>query len=95
MAGAAIASAIVGPLGMAVGASTKSVGVTDNIVTSISLKIYLSDLINPVVDVPFFHSLIGEDANDIAVKAAAKEVNAWYGRFRAILADQGRASTAA
>jgi hypothetical protein len=91
-AGAAIATALIGPLGMALGAKTSSTSRSTNEVSKLALKLFVNDLYSPCFEVPFLSVGVGSDSSSPWVVKAAKELDDWYGRFRTIIAGFDRQS---
>jgi hypothetical protein len=84
MKGAAVAVALVGPLGLLMGAKTTSTSRDRTTMKSLILKLYVNDLYTPCFDIPFLL------APGFQTEAAIKEIDQWYGRFRTILAGVDR-----
>lgn len=94
MKGAAIATALVGPLGLMLGAKTSSTSYTASTVTKLSLQLYVNDLHAPCHEIYFFGGVgVGLPDDSQQVLDAGRELSAWYGRFRVILAMQERTGT--
>ncbi|WP_267387060.1 hypothetical protein [Sphingomonas sp. GC_Shp_3] len=85
IAGGAVGLALIGPLGLALGGATRSVGTTTSKVTELSLKLYFSDLVTPFCKVEFYKNSAGGGPNNGALTLRAKTLEEWYGRFRTIL----------
>lgn len=90
VAGAAAGALLLGPAGLLLGGLTGSKR-HEQKVKRITIKLYTSHLANPVVEFAFLNSWVGLDANSFGVKAAARNADQWYGRFRAILHGQEQA----
>lgn len=84
-AAAAIGAALVGPAGLLLGANSRSRGITQNTVNKLSLKLYLSDLVEPSVEVLFYRNPRGGHLNSGTVHNAINRLDEWYGRFRVLL----------
>lgn len=92
MLGAAVGGALLGPVGLLLGGLTGSKR-QDERVKRLSLKLFTSDLHTPVTEVVFFDSVSGEKSDNAVVKQAARLLDEWHGRFRAILQGNERALT--
>lgn len=97
MQGAAAATALVGPLGLLVGAKTSSTVTTQTETTKLTLKLYVSDLHTPCFQIPF---IAGDGtamglAHGAYLREAFKEIDAWYGRFRVIITRSSKNSDTA
>lgn len=89
--GAALATLLAGPVGgLMVGASTSSTSTSSTLVTKLAIKLFINDLHSPCFEIPFSMGIPG------SLKAAEdlKLLDQWYGRFRAIIADQQWLDTA-
>lgn len=82
IAGAAVGAVLLGPLGLLMGGVSGSKRNVE-IVNQLSLKLYTNDIVSPVHEIIFFKGK-AKPANADVVNAA-KELDAWYGRFRTIL----------
>lgn len=82
--GAALATALIGPLGLAVGAKTTSTSTSEATVSKLALKLYVNDLHTPCFEISFLDGFPIK-ATWPQVQNAVKELDAWYGRFQAIL----------
>ena len=85
---AVVATALIGPLGLAAGAKVTSTSVAKVEISVLSLVLYINDLHAPVWTIPFLLGGLARPADDPDLRRAAKEVGAWFGRFKAITADQ-------
>jgi len=92
LVGAAAGVALLGPMGLLLGGSTKSVGRSVSKVTKLALKIYVNDLVKPCFEVAFFSSAAGADPNSGMLALSAQKLDEWYGRFRTILAMRSSAA---
>lgn len=92
LVGAAAGVALLGPMGLLLGGSTKSVGKSVPKVTKLALKIYVNDLVKPCYEVAFFSRAAGADPNSGVLALSAQNLDEWYGRFRTILAAQSSAA---
>lgn len=92
MGGAAVATVLAGPIGgMLVGAKTSSTSESTEW-ADLSLKLFVNDLYSPCFNVAFGGGMAsGYDPN---FKQMTEQLDAWFGRFRTILAgvEQQRAS---
>lgn len=80
--GAALATALAGPVGgLLVGAKTTSTSTTLETI-ELTLKVFVNDLYTPCFAVPFGSGFAG----DSFLADRVSEIDAWYGRFRTILA---------
>lgn len=84
VAGAAVGGVLLGPVGILLGGLTGSKR-TEEKVKNLSLRIFTSNVANPVFNIVFYESP-GADPNDTLVKDAASQLGAWDGRLRAIMA---------
>lgn len=89
IAGAAVGAVLLGPLGLLVGGLSGSKKKVET-VRELSLKLYLTDLKQPVVELVFFKSRSSHKSTDFAVTEAAKRLDNWYGRLRTIIAANER-----
>lgn len=85
MAGAAVATALVGPLGAAIGGKVSSTSTTRNTITKLSLKVFTNDPYSPCFEVPFFSSPTATAPTDRFVQSAAQSMDEWFGRLQTIL----------
>lgn len=82
--GAVLATLLAGPVaGLVVGAKTSSQSQSKEVTTQLTLKLYVNDLHIPVIEILFFQ---GYSSGGIDLTNAAKNLDAWYGRFRVIVA---------
>ena len=86
---AAMATALIGPLGLALGAKTSSESLTKDHITRLSLKLYLTDVHSPFIDIPFNVSPLGA-SDDPATRKAVNAMEEWYGRLRSVVATNDR-----
>lgn len=86
--GAAVGGALLGPVGLLLGGLSGSKR-HEQTVKTIALKIFTSDLHEPVIRVTFFSNLAGCKPDTPEVRVAVATLEQWYGRFRTILAAQG------
>lgn len=84
--GAAVATALIGPLGMVAGAKTSSTAVTVTRMKTLNLKLIVEDFSDPVMTIPFLESGMSLSIDHKWVKEAQQQADEWYGRFRTILA---------
>jgi hypothetical protein len=84
IAGAALGTVLLGPAGLLLGGLTGSKRSIDRI-TLLSLKIYTTDLIDPVHEIIFFKDKEGLAPDDFTIQLAATKLDEWYSRFRSIL----------
>ena len=78
MKGTAVATALLGPIGLLMGAKTSSTSKSITNISSLDLKIYVNDLHSPCFTVNFTPC-------GWADEEAIKNIDAWYGRFRTII----------
>ncbi|WP_443969601.1 hypothetical protein [Sphingobium sp. CR28] len=83
--GAAVGMALVGPIGLALGGTTRSKGKSISKITKLSLKIYTNDLVQPYHEVMFYNDPNGDEDGGAFVAPAIEELEQWFGRFQAIL----------
>lgn len=83
--GAAVGLALIGPLGLALGGTTKSKSISVSKVKKLALKIYVNDLSSPFHEVVFFKDSTGSDMEQRLMTLAAKELEQWFGRFQTII----------
>jgi len=83
--GAAVGGALFGGLGAIVGGLSGAKRREERI-KRLSLKLYTNDLHEPVQEIVFFNHHAGVQPGAPEVKKAAALLDAWYGRFRTILA---------
>jgi hypothetical protein len=81
----ALATALIGPLGLAAGARTTSTSTSEATVSKLALKLYVNDLHTPCFEIAFLDFGVGLKPSNPMVQEAAKELDAWYGRFQSIL----------
>ena len=86
---AAMATALIGPLGLALGAKTSSESLTKDHITRLSLKLYLTDVHSPFVEIPFNVGPLGA-SDDPATRKAVNAMEEWYGRLRSVVATNDR-----
>lgn len=93
LAGAAIGGVLLGPAGLLVGGL--SGGKTQqNKIEKLALKLYTNDLTMPVQEILFWNSPgVGVDPNQPGIQDAAKQLDQWYGRLRAIIEKQQRSKS--
>lgn len=82
--GAVIGAALLGPVGFLLGGMTGKKVTTEKI-SKLSLKIYTNDLHNPFIEVVFFDKKPGFNPRSPKIDRASQDLDAWYGRFQAIL----------
>ncbi|AEG50723.1 hypothetical protein Sphch_3107 [Sphingobium chlorophenolicum L-1] len=85
MKGAAVGTALLGPIGLLAGAKTSSSSQTTAMISNLNLKIFVNDLYSPSFEIKFFIFGVPLEATHKFVQDAARELDAWYGRFRTIL----------
>ncbi len=85
MKGAAVGTALLGPIGLLAGAKTSSSSQTTAMISDLNLKIFVNDFYSPSFEIKFFIFGIPLEATHKFVQDAARELDAWYGRFRTIL----------
>lgn len=83
MMGAAVGGALLGPVGMIVGGLSGSKRQVQKI-ERLSLKLYTTDLHEPVTNIIFFAHPGGRKADHEEVKEAIANLEQWYGRFLTI-----------
>jgi hypothetical protein len=85
--GAALGTLLAGPVGgLLVGAKTSSTSESRTITTTLSLKLFVNDLHTPTIYISFLGSGLGWQEGGIHFAKAVEELDAWYGRFRTIIA---------
>lgn len=84
MAGAVVGAVLLGPIGALVGGLTGSKRKTET-VKGLALRIYTSDIQQPLVTIPFFDNRQGAQSDDKKLQSAARLLDEWHGRFQAIL----------
>lgn len=83
MGGAAVATALAGPIaGMLVGATTSSTSESEEW-ADLSLKVFVSDLYTPCFNVRFGGGVVS--ATDPVFRQVTDQLDAWYGRLRTVL----------
>jgi hypothetical protein len=89
--GAAGGMALLGPMGLLIGAVTGSKRQIEKI-NKLSLKIYVDDVRNPVRDIIFYD---GEpiDVGSGTYKTICKTLDEWHGRLRVIVAGNAQAAS--
>jgi len=83
LAGAAVGAVLLGPVGLLLGGITGSKRSVEKI-NRLSLKLFTTDLINPVHEIVFFAGPAMKPES-LAVKQATTELDKWHGRFQTIL----------
>jgi hypothetical protein len=89
LVGAAGGYALLGPMGLLIGAVTGSKRQTEKI-NKLSLKIYVADLLNPVREIIFYHGK-PIDLGSVTYETISRRLDEWHGRLRVIVA--GNAET--
>jgi hypothetical protein len=85
--GAALGTLLAGPVGgLLVGAKTSSTSESRTITTALSLKLFVNDLHTPTIYISFLGSGLGWQDGGIHFHKAVEELDAWFGRFRTIIA---------
>ena len=84
VAGAAIGAALLGPMGLLVGAVTGSKRKAEKI-NRLSLKIYVADVLNPVREIVFYEGNPIK-AEGIIHKSVGPALEEWHDRLRVIVA---------
>jgi hypothetical protein len=90
MGGAAVATALVGPIGLGVGATTSSVARSASYVTNVSIRIFTDNIDSPVITVPFYEFGAALPEKHEFVVQAKREAEVWDGRLRALIARAGK-----
>ncbi|MCQ1779424.1 hypothetical protein NOJ05_19635 [Neorhizobium galegae] len=84
-AGAAVGAVLLGPAGLLLGGLSGSKTSVETI-RKLALTIYVSDFTQPAYEISFFQHLGSGGAKPSDLTMQMAELNAWYGRFKTILA---------
>lgn len=90
MGSAAVAMALVGPIGLSAGAKFAATSTSVENVSRLALKLFFSDMTTPVWTIPFLNTVLALPKSDQAVVKATGDATAWYGRLQAVLTDVAR-----